>query len=283
MGNRINTIMQPCFFALSGVLPADEAIARIKVSVEDAYGRRGGAIVERNFAAIDAALDRLEQVTVPAEATSVRSIVSTVPDDAPPFVQKVTALLMAGDGDLLPVSAMPVDGTFPTGTARYEKRAIAKEIPIWDPDICIDCGKCAIVCPHATIRMKVFVPETVADAPADFLSKEFRSKDLTGHRLDYPGGTGRLHRLRCVRRRVPGQVQDRGTPQSHQHGTGARPSRHRAASVGLLLVDPSARPRSAAPRQREGLPGARAAVRVLRCVCRVRRDALHQARHPAVR
>jgi pyruvate-ferredoxin/flavodoxin oxidoreductase len=183
MADRINTIMQPCFFALSGVLPADSAIARIKASVEETYGRRGRAVVERNFAAIDAALGRLEQVQVPAEATSDRAVAPTVPADAPPFVQKVTAMLMAGDGDLLPVSAMPVDGTFPSGTARYEKRAIAKEIPIWDPDICIDCGKCAIVCPHATIRMKVFTPEAVTDAPAEFLSKAFRSKDLTGHRL----------------------------------------------------------------------------------------------------
>ena len=180
MGNRINTIMQPCFFALSGVLPVDEATTRIKASVEHAYGRRGRAIVERNFAAIDAALDQLEQVTVPAEATSDHSIASTVPDDAPEFVHKVTALLMAGDGDLLPVSALPPDGTFPTGTSRYEKLAIAKEIPIWDPDICIDCGKCTIVCPHASIRMKVFAPEMVADAPAGFMTKAFRSKDLDG-------------------------------------------------------------------------------------------------------
>ena len=106
-----------------------------------------------------------------------------IPADAPDFVQRVTRILLAGDGDLLPVSALPADGTFPTGTARYEKRAIAKEIPIWDPDICIDCGKCAVVCPHATIRMKVFTPDAVADAPADFLHKDFRSKDLPGHRL----------------------------------------------------------------------------------------------------
>ncbi|MFI5040325.1 MAG: pyruvate:ferredoxin (flavodoxin) oxidoreductase [Acidimicrobiales bacterium] len=183
MGNRINTIMQPCFFALSGVLPAEEAITRIRSAVEHTYGRRGRSIVERNFAAIDVALDRLERVTVPAEATSSSSITSTVPPDAPAFVQKVTALLMAGDGDLLPVSALPADGTFPSGTARYEKRSIAREIPIWDPDICIDCGKCTIVCPHATIRMKVFTPEAVPGAPADFPSKDFRSKDLAGHRL----------------------------------------------------------------------------------------------------
>ncbi len=183
MGNRINTIMQPCFFQLSGVLPADEAIARIKDSVEDAYGRRGRAVVERNFAAIDQALDRLERVEVPEQVTATDVAVASLPDDAPDFVRNVTAVLMAGDGDLLPVSALPVDGTFMTGTARYEKRAIAREIPIWDPEICIDCGKCAIVCPHATIRMKVFAPEAVADAPAEFLHKEFRSKDLSGHLL----------------------------------------------------------------------------------------------------
>ncbi len=183
MGNRINTIMQPCFFQLAGVLPPDQAIAHIKQSVEQTYGRRGRAIVERNFAAIDHAIERLERVPVPAEVTSDRDMAATIPDDAPEFVKRVTALLMSGDGDLLPVSALPVDGTFPSGTARYEKRAIAKEIPIWDPDICIDCGKCTIVCPHSTIRMKVFAPEVVADAPPEFLHKDFRSKDLTGHRL----------------------------------------------------------------------------------------------------
>src|SRR5581483_11400391 len=183
MGNRINTIMQPCFFQLSGVLPADEAIVQIKAAVEKTYGRRGRSIVERNFAAIDEAIGRLERVEIPDRATSTRTMATTVPADAPEFVQKVTALLMAGDGDLLPVSALPVDGTFPSGTAQYEKRAIAKEIPIWDPDICIDCGKCAIVCPHATIRMKVFAPDAVADAPGEFLHKDFRSKDLAGHWL----------------------------------------------------------------------------------------------------
>jgi pyruvate-ferredoxin/flavodoxin oxidoreductase len=183
MGTRINTIMQPCFFHLSGVLPADQAIARIKQWVETTYARRGQTIVDRNFAAIDQAVGRLERVEVPDRATSTLGMAATVPAGAPDFVQNVTARLMAGEGDLLPVSALPVDGTFPSGTAQYEKRSIAKEIPIWDPDICIDCGKCTIVCPHATIRMKVFAPATVADAPADFLQKDFRSKDLAGHRL----------------------------------------------------------------------------------------------------
>src|SRR5581483_9640285 len=149
MGNRINTVMQPCFFQLAGVLPAEQAIAYIKASVEEAYGRRGRAVVERNFAAIDAALDALAHVDVPTEETVVAPaagalgstvVVAGIPDDAPLFVQQVTRILLAGDGDRLPVSALPADGTYPSGTARYEKRAIAREIPIWDPDICIDCG-----------------------------------------------------------------------------------------------------------------------------------------------
>jgi len=183
MGNRINTVMQPCFFHLSGVLPPDEAIARIKASVEDAYGRRGRAVVEQNFAAIDAALDRLGRVAVPSAVRGTRTMEHPVPDGAPEFVHRVTSLLLRGGGDLLPVSALPVDGTFPTATAQYEKRSIAKQLPIWDPDVCIDCGRCAIVCPHATIRMKVFDEAAVADAPDDFLHKPFRSKDLAGHRL----------------------------------------------------------------------------------------------------
>jgi pyruvate-ferredoxin/flavodoxin oxidoreductase len=183
MGNRINTVMQPCFFQLSGVLPPDEAIARIKAAVEATYGKRGRTVVEQNFAAIDTSLAALRRVEVPAEVTSDRAVADTVPEGAPDFVQRVTALLMAGDGDLLPVSALPVDGTFPTGTAAYEKRAIAKTIPIWDPDICIDCGKCAVVCPHATIRMKVYEPDALDGAPDGFRSKDFRSKDIDGHRM----------------------------------------------------------------------------------------------------
>jgi pyruvate-ferredoxin/flavodoxin oxidoreductase len=183
MGNRINTVMQPCFFQLAGVLPADEAIARIKQSVEQTYGQRGRTVVERNFAAIDRSLAALHRVDVPGQVTSDRSTTLTVPESAPDFVQRVTARLIAGEGDLLPVSALPVDGTFPTGTAAHEKRAIAQEIPIWDPDICIDCGKCAIVCPHATIRMKVYEPDALEGAPATFLSKSFRSKDIQGHDL----------------------------------------------------------------------------------------------------
>ncbi len=182
MGSRINTVMQPCFFQLSGVLPAEEAIVRIKAAVSAAYAKRGDAIVTRNFAAIDRSLERLVHVPlgVPAKAETVPSPAESDPRE---FVSRVTAALIAGKGDQLPVSALPVDGTFPTGTTRYEKRGIALQIPVWDESICIDCGKCAMVCPHATIRMKVFPTSAVADAPAGFLSKEFRSRELPDHRL----------------------------------------------------------------------------------------------------
>jgi pyruvate-ferredoxin/flavodoxin oxidoreductase len=183
LGVRINRVMQPCFFALAGVIPVDEAIGHIKASVESAYGKRGRTVVERNFAAIDASLAALGRVDVPPAVTASAGIRHALAAGAPDFVTRVTARMMAGEGDLLPVSALPVDGTFPTGTAQYEKRAIAQEIPIWDPDICIDCGKCAIVCPHATIRMKVFEPSALAGAPPTFKSKEFRSKDISGYRM----------------------------------------------------------------------------------------------------
>ena len=182
MGSRINTVMQPCFFQLAGILPPDEAITRIKGFVEKTYAKRGEAVVARNFAAIDRSLERLAHVAL-GSVTGDVDATTVVPDDAPDFVARITSRLMAGDGDLLPVSALPVDGTFPTGTAKYEKRAIAQMIPIWDPAICIDCGKCAMVCPHATIRMKVFPTAAVEAAPADFLHKEFRSRELLDHRL----------------------------------------------------------------------------------------------------
>ncbi len=183
MGNRINTVMQPCFFALAGVLPVDEAVEHIKQSVVKAYGKRGPVVVERNFAAIDHSLAQLEQVEVPDAVTCAGASGVTVPDDAPEFVKRVTVPLLAGEGDLLPVGAFPVDGSFVTGTTKYEKRAIARQIPIWDPEICIDCGKCALVCPHAVIRMKVYEPAVLADAPEGFRAKDFRAKELPGHKL----------------------------------------------------------------------------------------------------
>ncbi|CAN5553800.1 pyruvate:ferredoxin (flavodoxin) oxidoreductase [soil metagenome] len=182
MGNRINTIMQPCFFKLSGVLPADEAIAHIKRFVEQTYAKRGQEIIARNFAAIDMSLANLQRVPLGQPGVSSAAAFA-MPATAPEFVARVTAAMIAGEGDRLPVSAMPADGTFPTGTSKFEKRAIAQSIPIWDPSICIDCGKCAMVCPHSTIRMKVFSEAAIAGAPDHFLHKEFRSRELPGHRL----------------------------------------------------------------------------------------------------
>jgi len=178
MGVRINTIMQTCFFAISGVLPREEAIAAIKHAIEKTYGKRGEVVVKKNFAAVDAALDHLHEVKLPEQATSGFDIRRAVPEEAPEFVQKVTAKIIAGDGDLLPVSAFPVDGSFPSATAQWERRNIALEIPVWDEPLCIQCGKCVLVCPHATIRAKVYQPALLANAPATFKSSPARWKEF---------------------------------------------------------------------------------------------------------
>ena len=178
MGVRINTIMQTCFFAISGVLPRDEAIAAIKKSIEKTYGRRGEAVVKKNFAAVDAALDHLHEVKVPGRVTSTFDLRPPVPKEAPEFVQKTLAKIIANDGDSLPVSAFPVDGTFPTATTQWEKRNIALEIPVWDTEVCIQCGKCVLVCPHACIRAKVYSPELLKDAPPTFKSAPARWREF---------------------------------------------------------------------------------------------------------
>ena len=183
LGSRINTIMQPCFFHLSGVLPEAEVVPQIKKAVEKTYGKRGRTIVERNVAAIDRAIEALVKVEVPTAVVGDLHRLPPLPAGAPDFVRRVTAKMLAGEGDLLPVSAMPVDGTWPTDTARWEKRAIAQELPIWDSSICIDCGKCAITCPHTAIRIKVFTPDALEGAPEGFLSKKYNSRDLPGHLL----------------------------------------------------------------------------------------------------
>jgi pyruvate-ferredoxin/flavodoxin oxidoreductase len=183
LGGRVNTVMQPCFFHLSGLLPPGEVVPRVKQAIEDAYGRRGQEIVDRNFAAVERALENLAEVTVPPATVGDLHRLPPVDPLAPEFVQRVTSRLLAGEGDLLPVSALPVDGTFPTGTARYERRDIATEMPVWDPSLCIDCGKCAIVCPHSAVRTKVYPPGDLDGAPEGFLSKLFRSHDLPGHLL----------------------------------------------------------------------------------------------------
>jgi len=168
MGVRINTIMQTCFFAISGVLPREEAIQKIKDSIKKTYGNRGEAVVRQNYKAVDATIENLHQVDIPATITSEFDLSPIVPSRAPEFVRKVTAPMIAGRGDSLPVSAFPADGTYPVGTAQWEKRNIALDVPVWESDLCIQCGKCILVCPHSTIRAKVFDEKLTASAPSGF-------------------------------------------------------------------------------------------------------------------
>ncbi len=221
LSRRINTVMQTCFFALADVLPRDEAIARIKDSIQKSYGKRGRSVVERNHAAVDSALAAMHELNV-AELTSASStpnqaasstsatgsgstnpassnlapsklastpngtagfVAASIPPEAPDFVQRVTARIIEGEGDLLPVSALPVDGGFPTGTARYEKRSIAEEIPIWDPEICIQCSLCALVCPHAAIRINAVPEAELAGAPDGFRRTDWKNRNVAGHQL----------------------------------------------------------------------------------------------------
>ncbi len=174
MGNRINTIMQTCFFAISGVLPREQAIEAIKNSIRETYGKRGESVVTKNFGAVDHTLSHLYQVTVPSVATSGLKVLPPVPERAPEFVRDVIGPMIAGRGDSLPVSAMPIDGTFPTGTAMWEKRNIAQQIPVWDEQLCIQCGKCVLVCPHAVIRAKVYDASLLGNAPEGFKSEKPR-------------------------------------------------------------------------------------------------------------
>jgi len=178
MGKRINTVMQTCFFAISDILPAEQAVASIKHAVEKTYGRKGRRIIDMNFRAIDATLAALYEVTVPGKAASTFERPSVVPDDAPDFVREVTAAIIAGQGDRLPVSRLPADGTWPLGTAAWEKRNLAHEIPVWDEALCIHCGKCPFVCPHAAIRSKVFPAAAAADAPKGFKHVPVKGKEF---------------------------------------------------------------------------------------------------------
>jgi pyruvate-ferredoxin/flavodoxin oxidoreductase len=180
MGGRVNTIMQTCFFAISGVLPKDQAIEAIKSSIKKTYGRKGESVVQKNFAAVDATLADLFQVKVPEKVSSTIEMPPVVSHLAPDFVQKTTAKIIAGKGDELPVSRMPQDGTFPTATAQWEKRNIALEIPVWEMEICIQCNKCVLVCPHAAIRAKIFDPAELKNAPPTFLSMDYKGVEYKG-------------------------------------------------------------------------------------------------------
>jgi pyruvate-ferredoxin/flavodoxin oxidoreductase len=180
MGGRINTIMQTCFFAISGIFPREEAMAHIKKAIEKSYGKRGPDVVRRNCELVDQAIAHLHEIPVPDAPSTKRSRPPLISEQAPDFLQKVTAVMMAGKGDLLPVSAFPVDGTWPVGTAKWEKRNLALEIPVWDPKICIQCNQCALVCPHAAIRAKVYEPEALAGPPTTFKSTPYKGNEYKG-------------------------------------------------------------------------------------------------------
>ena len=183
MGGRINTVMQTCFFAIAGILPREEAIAKIKESIEKSYGKKGETIVQKNFEAIDKTVANLFEVNVPAAVSSQIRRPAAVRTEAPEFVQQVLAPIISGQGDSLPVSAMPCDGTFPTATAQWEKRNIALEIPAWDAEICIQCAKCAMVCPHAAIRMKVYDSRYLTNAPPTFKAVDYKGLEFPGTKI----------------------------------------------------------------------------------------------------
>ncbi|HNT24391.1 MAG TPA: pyruvate:ferredoxin (flavodoxin) oxidoreductase [Anaerolineales bacterium] len=182
MGGRINTIMQTCFFAISGILPRDEAIEEIKKSIKKTYAKRGEAVIQKNYDAVDQTLAHLHEVKVPGKITSTTAIRPPVPAEAPDFVRNVLGRMIGLDGDSVPVSAMPVDGTYPMATTQWEKRNIALEIPVWEPDLCIQCGKCVFVCPHAVIRAKVVDPALLESAPPTFKSKPASWKEMPSMR-----------------------------------------------------------------------------------------------------
>ena len=284
LGGRINTVMQPCFFALAGILPREEAIAAVRDAVVGSYGRRGPEVVDRNLAAIDRALQELHELAVPDRVTSTIDFRPPVPATAPDFVQRVTARILAGEGDLLPVSALPVDGTFPTGTTQYEKRGLAAELPIWDPDICIDCGKCAIVCPHDAIQMKVFEPEAIADAPASFKSKGFKARELaTPHLLTIQVAPDDCTGCGVCVQQCPATSKE---AVGHKAIDMLPAPEHRDAErerFDVFTAIPPLDRDALTARHDQGLAGAAAAVQLLQRLRGLRRDAVPQAAHPAVR
>lgn len=180
LGPRINVIMQTAFFKISQIIPVEKAVEAIKEAIVQSYGKSGERVVNMNYQAVDAALTHLEEVDIPNQADSKLTMKSTVSNDVPDFIRKVTGPLIDGKGETIPVSSLPLDGTYPTGTSKYEKRNIAVSIPVWDPDICIQCGLCSFVCPHAVIRMKIYDQDQLEQAPATFKATQAKGKEMAG-------------------------------------------------------------------------------------------------------
>ena len=222
MGGRINTIMQTCFFAISNVLPREEAIAQIKKTIRKTYARKGQAVVDQNFAAVDQTLAALHEVKIPEAVSTDRHQAPIVSADAPDFVQRVTAVMLANKGDLLPVSAFPVDGTWPSGTTRWEKRAIALEIPVWDTG---DLHSMQQVRPGLPARRhsgEVLSRQPTGQCPGPFQIHRLSLAGMEGLTLLAPGGAGRLHRMHALRGGLPGEIKNRPQTKSDQHGADAR-------------------------------------------------------------
>ncbi len=283
MGGRINTVMQVCFFAISGVLPKDDAIAAIKKSIEKTYGNKGAEIVQMNFAAVDKTLAHLFDVTVPDHVTSTITMPPPVSPQAPQFVQEATARMIAGMGDSLPVSALPADGTYPTGTAKWEKRNIAQEIPVWDSDVCIECGKCAMVCPHGVIRIKVYDPQHLAGAPATFKSCDARDREWQGLKYTIQVApedcTGCGICVDICPAKNKSQTRLKAINMSPQPPL-REPQRE---NWNFFLTIPEIDRRHVKARTIRQQQVQAAAVRVLQRLLRLRRDAIHQAGDPALR
>ena len=282
MGGRINTIMQTCFFALSGVLPKDEAIAKIKEAIQKTYGKKGQVLVEKNFAAVDAALDHLNQVEIPEAVTSDFGRPPMVSEKAPDFVQKVTSVMMANKGDLLPVSAFPPDGTWPTATTQWEKRDIALEIPIWDPGVCIQCNQCAMVCPHAAIRAKVYDETDLAGVPDSFRSVDYKAPDFKG--MKYTIQVAPEDCTGCTLCVEVCPAKDKASPRRKAiNMEEQRPVRDRERENYSFFLDIPELDRSRIQRfDTKGSQFLQAAVRILRSLRRLRRDALRQTSHTAI-
>ena len=234
MGGRINTVMQTCFFAISGVLPAQQAIEAIKNSIRKTYGKKGDEIVEMNLRAVDQTLAHLYEVKIPDAVVPVPSNGNGELKRAPEFVRNVLGEIIAGRGDRVPVSALPNDGTYPTGTTQFEKRNLATEVPVWDPAVCIQCGRCVMVCPHAVIRSKAY---DAAVPPRRAFVVQIGGGAITGverTEIHAASGSRRLYRLRDLRRCLPGAQQIRSAIKSHQYAAAVAAARSRARELELL-------------------------------------------------